>query len=171
MDRALTHDAELVVYGSAAFILLGEQDRISLDIDVAAPYSKANLPDLQQAAQQAGLPINPEDGAAGDHIEWVSPLRLCLPVPSPGNEMILWRGRKLTLKTGSPEALIASKLIRYDPIDQADIQFLCSQRAIDFANIEAAVATLPPPFAEDALVRENLANLKRDMVIWKQGQP
>jgi hypothetical protein len=82
---------------------------------------------------------------------------------------VLWRGRKLTVKTVSPEELIASKLIRYDEIDQSDIQFLCSQRAVDWRRVEAAVQTLPEPFCHDPLIQENLRNLKQDMAMWKEG--
>lgn len=169
IDEALRRDSELTVYGSAAFILLGEEDRTSLDIDVAGPYSSVEFPDLEQAARRAGLAVNPEQTDAGDHLEWVSALRLCLPPPRPETEIVLWRGRRLTVKTVSIEELIASKLIRYDEIDQSDIQFLCAQRPVDFRRIEAAVQSLPAPFNEEPLIRENLRNLKQDMGMWKGG--
>jgi hypothetical protein len=41
IDQALQHPSSLCVYGSAAFILLDEPDRTSLDIDIAGPYSQA----------------------------------------------------------------------------------------------------------------------------------
>ena len=167
IDSSLSQKTELVVYGSAAFILLGEEDRTSVDVDVAAPYSQADYPDLQQAATQAGLPINPDAPEPGEHIEWISSLRLCLSPPQPATEIVLWRGRKLTVKTVSPDELIASKLIRYDDIDQSDIQFLCAQRAVDWRRVEAAVEALPEPFKHDPLIRDNLHNLKQDMAIWK----
>jgi hypothetical protein len=170
IDAGLQHDAELVVYGSAAFILLGEEERTSLDIDVAGPYSKADSADFQQAARQAGLPVNPEETTSGEHIEWVPALRLCLPSPQPETEQILWRGHKLKVKTVSVAELIASKLIRYDEIDQSDIQFLCAQRPVEWPRVAEAVRSLPSPFNEDALVKENLENLRRDMAIWR-GNP
>jgi hypothetical protein len=167
MDEALRADAVLTIYGSGAFILLGEEDRTSLDIDVAAPYSRVDFTDLQQAAEKAGIPVNPAETHSADHIEWVLPLRLCLPPPQPGTEQELWRGRRLTVKTVSPPELIASKLIRYDEIDQSDIQFLCAQRTIAFEEIARAVQSLPPPFDQDALVQQNLENLRADMLVWK----
>ena len=39
IDEHLEGDARLVIYESAAFILLGETGRTSLDIGVAGPYS------------------------------------------------------------------------------------------------------------------------------------
>ena len=38
MDAALAQPMQLYIYGSAAFMLLDEPDRISLDVDVAAPF-------------------------------------------------------------------------------------------------------------------------------------
>jgi len=84
--------------------------------------------------------------------------------------MILWQGEKLTIKTASVPELVASKLIRYDEIDQGDIQYLCSQSPISFSDAESAVRRLPPPFNADALVLENLENLRNDLQIWRAGE-
>ena len=166
LDRALERTTTLVIYGSAAFMLLDEPDRTSLDIDVAAPYSSADFGDLRRAAQSAGLPVNPEAGYSGDHIEWIAALRLCLPKPLPETEINLWQGAKLTIKTVPAAALIASKLIRYDEIDQSDIRYLLAQSRTQFREVELAVETLPAPFNTDPLVIENLQNLKSDMEFW-----
>ena len=166
IDKALTHPATLYVYGSAAFILLDEPDRSSLDVDVAAPYSSADFADLRRAASAAGLPINPDEHYAGDHIEWIAALRLCLPPPVSGTDIKLWQGSRLTIKTVAIEQLIASKLIRYDEIDQSDIRYLVVQQRVSYGQIEAAAKLLPHPFCCDTLVLENLQNLKTDMRIW-----
>lgn len=167
IDAGLQRPAEVVVYGSAAFILLGEEERTSLDIDVAGPYSRVDFADFQQAASRAGLPVNPSEVTDGEHIEWIPTLRLCLPPPRPATEQVLWRGQKLTLKTVSAAELIASKLIRYDEIDQSDIQFLCAQQTVEWQAVAEAVACLPAPFNNDPLVKENLANLRGDMALWR----
>lgn len=49
---------------------------------------------------------------------------------------------------GAPQ-LVASKLIRYEEIDQADIRYLWTQSRIAFQAVEAAVRELPPPFDTD----------------------
>jgi hypothetical protein len=166
IDGALRGQATLYIYGSAACILLGEPDRTSLDMDVAGPYSGVDEGDLRQAAETAGLPVNPGDDYPGDHIEWIGPLRLCLQPPIEGTELTLWQGAKLRVQTGPIADLIASKLIRYDEIDQTDIQYLLSEGHVAFAEIETAAARLPAPFARDTLVQENLRNLKTDMDVW-----
>ena len=108
-------------------MLMGEEDRFSVDMDVAGPYSTVNEAALETAARQIGLPVNPPEDFSGDHIEWVGPMRLCLAEPSRENAVVLWQGSRLTLFTLPPADLIASRLIRYDPTDQTDIQFLLVQ--------------------------------------------
>jgi hypothetical protein len=168
MDEALAEETELVVYGSAAFILLDEDGRTSLDIDVAAPYSRVNYPDFCRAAGRSGLPVNPPEDTSGDHIEWISSLRLCLRKPHAEDEIVLWRGKRLTVKTVSAVDLIASKLIRYDPTDQADIQHIFKMTRPSFERVQSAVAALPEPFDTDPLVLENLENVKADMRMWAE---
>lgn len=166
IDSLIQAPATLYLYGSAACILLDEPDRTSLDIDVAGPYSQADERDIRRAAESAGIPVNPGDDYAGDHIEWVGPLRLCLQPPQEGAGMTLWQGAKLCLKTGSVADLVASKLIRYDETDQTDIRYLLSQSPTPYADIVAATKRLPVSFSRDPLVTENLANLRVDMAIW-----
>lgn len=167
LDTALDQPAMLYIYGSAVCILLDEPDRTSLGIDVAGPYSDANYAELVRAASLAGIPVNPPGDAAINHIEWIQALRLCLPVPAPERSMLLWQGTQLTVKCGSPADLIASKLIRYDEIDQGDIQYLLSQTRISFEDVVEAVKRLPTPFSTDGLVLENLENYRADILLWK----
>jgi len=166
IDAALRSPATLHVYGSAAGILLDEPGRTSLDIDVAGPYSRVDEGDLRQAALAAGIPVNPGVDYAGDHIEWVGPLRLCLCPPVEEGNTTLWQGARLRIQTAGMADLVASKLIRYDDIDRSDIQYLLCVSRLPFVEIEQAADRLPPPFRQDALVRENLGNLKTDMAIW-----
>jgi hypothetical protein len=169
MDRALRAPSILYIYGSAACILLDEPDRTSLDVDVAGPYSTVDEGDFRQAAETAGLPVNPDEDYAGDHIEWIGPLRLCLQPPVEGKGLTLWQGTKLRVQTSAIADLIASKLIRYDEIDRSDIRYLLFQGHATFAEIEDAAARLPVSFSRDPLVRENLDNLRTDMVLWGAG--
>ena len=101
MDRALERPATLYIYGSAACILLDEPDRTSLDIDVAGPYSQADEADVRQAAEVAGVPVNPGDDYDGDHIEWIGPLRLCLQPPVAGTELALYQAKSRAFHTVS----------------------------------------------------------------------
>ena len=166
IDGELHSPASLCLYGSGAFILLEQEDRTSLDLDIAAPYSKVDFADFSRAVEAAGLSINPEEGIDDDHIEWISMVRLCLAEPSTTELIVLWEGKKLNVFTVSPADLIASKLIRYDAIDQSDIHYLVFQMNMSFESIEQAVLRLPQQFRRDMIVVENLANLDQDMRLW-----
>ena len=166
IDRHLQSVAKLCLYGSGAFILLDEEDRTSLDIDIAAPYSTVDYSDLSRAVELSGLAINPETGTNEDHIEWISIVRLCLADPATTDSMVLWQGSKLTIFTVSPADLIASKLIRYDDIDKSDIHYLVFQMNIAFKAVVNAVSKLPAQFRDDVIVNENLLNLEQDMKLW-----
>ena len=170
LDHALTTSAMLYIYGSAVCILLDEPERTSLDIDVAGPYSEVDYAAFRLAAEKAGIPVNPENQATSqNHIEWIQSLRLCLPKPSPEHTTVLWQGARLTVKSGSPADLIASKLIRYDAIDQGDIQYLLTQARVTYAEVADAVNRLPAPFNDDCMVLENLENFRADAELWKDG--
>jgi hypothetical protein len=134
-----------------------------VDVDIAGPYSTVNERALAAAAHQAGLPVNPPEDFSGDHLEWVEPTRLCLAAPSADKAVVLWQGGRLTLFTLPPADLIASRLIRYDPTDQADIQFLLVHWRVRFEEVAQAVNRLPAPFRDDAPVHENLNNFRRDL--------
>src|SRR5712691_12826160 len=70
LDAGLGEPAKLCVYGSAPLMLMGEEDRFSVDVDVAGPYSIVNERNLAEVGQKIGLPVNPPEDYAGDHIEW-----------------------------------------------------------------------------------------------------
>lgn len=165
VDARLENPVRLVVYGAAAFILLGEEGRTSLDVDVAGPYCQGNLLKLRQIFLDIGYPVNPPPHEMRDHIEWVGVERLSLQVPDE-NMMTLWAGRYLTVVTVSAPALVASKLIRYDETDQSDIRSLCSRMRVKWEHVRDAVQRLPPTFRDDPIVQDNLASLKQDMMMW-----
>ena len=169
LDAALGEPARLCIYGSAALMLMGEEDRFSVDVDIAGPYSTVNERALAAAARQIGLPVNPAEDFPTDHLEWVGPTRLCLAAPTAETAVVLWQGSRLTLFTLPPADLVASRLIRYDPTDQADIQFLVIHLRVRFDVVAQAVNRLPATFRDDALVRENLENLRRDLQRWSSG--
>jgi len=162
LDAGLTAPATLCIYGSAAGILLDEPERTSLDLDVAAPYSQADFADVARAAANAGLPVNPAPDVQVDHLEWIQATRLCLAPPVAERLVTLWQGTRLKIVTVPPADLIASKLIRYDALDQADIAYLLSQQRLAWSDVAAAVQRLPEPFRHDPVIRDNLENLKAD---------
>ena len=167
LDALVAPGTVLYVYGGAAVALLGSGIRTTMDVDVAEPYSHFDRMAFATASAQAGLPVNPGTDHEAAFLELVGALRLCVPEPTaekPGLE--LFRGTNLTVRTGSAADLIASKLVRYDEQDQQDIQFLLKTGAVTLEAVKESASRLPAAFREDALVRENLANLGEDMKIW-----
>jgi hypothetical protein len=170
IDRQMSGDVNVYIYGSCAQMLLGEDLRTSLDMDLAGPYCSGNVAEFRRAAEQAGLPVDPDVTYQGDHIEWIGPLRLAVPPPDPERDVSLWQGNKVRVRTVSPARLVATKLIRYDQADQADIRFLIEKADLKHNQVREAVDDLPEQFRNDPLVRENLENLKDDMALWKRNQ-
>ena len=168
VDGIMHAPAELLLYGAGAFMLLGEEGRTSLDLDVAGPYCQGDVTGLRRACEQAGLPVNPPPETMQAHIEWVGIERLCLPEPGT-DDLVLWRGQHLLVRTVAPAALVASKLIRYDETDQADVRALCFRFRVTWDEVRAAAERLPTAFRRDPLVRENLDNLQRDMLLWEDA--
>jgi len=168
LDPLVRPSTVLYVFGGAAVALLGSRIRTTMDIDVAEPFSQIDRAAFCQASAQAGLPVNPSPDHDAAFLELVGPLRLSLPVPDAANPGVeLYHGRNLTVKTGSSADLVASKLVRYDEQDQQDIQFLMGEGGATLEDVLASVARLQPVFRNDALVKENLANLATDLKIWE----
>lgn len=170
LDRELSAPVVLYLYGSAVVILLDAPERTSLDVDVAGPYSSGNMAEIARASQRAGLPLNPDPSYQGNYLEWVGPLRLCLPPPQEGGKGLeLWRGENVTVRSSCVEDLVASKLIRYDETDRADVQYLYAQFNFDWPSVREAAGRLPHPFKIDPVVADNLSNLETDMRMWRGG--
>jgi len=168
LDPVVCPGTVLYVFGGAAVALLGSRIRTTMDIDVAEPYSVMDRAAFCQASARAGLPVNPSAEYDAAFVELVGPLRLSLPTPDPSTPAVeLYRGRNLTVRTGTPSDLVASKLVRYDEQDQQDIQFLMGEGGATLAEVKAAVERLQPVFRNDVLVRENLSNLAKDLKIWE----
>ena len=170
LDALVSSGTVLYIYGGAAVAVLGSRIRTTMDIDVAEPYSRIDRAEFMVASAKAGLPVNPDADYDSAFLELVGAFRLCVPEPTAENPgVVVYSGRNLTVRTGSAADLIASKLVRYDEQDQQDIQFLLKTGAVTLEAVKESASRLPAAFREDALVRENLANLGEDMKIWGVG--
>ena len=171
LDPLVKSGTELFVIGGAAVALLGAKIRTTVDLDVASPYSRVDLENFRDASARAGLPVNPVAGYQGAYVEYVEPLMLTLPRPQTEDAtIVLFRGFNLTVRTGTPADLIASKLFRYSEKDVGDIRFLMESARVSMAGIKESVSRLPARFRDDVLVRENLANLELDSAMWRTKQ-
>ena len=169
LDGLVSRGTELYIFGGSAIGLLGAKVRTTIDIDVAAPFSRMNLQEFKAASEKLGMPVNPGAAYQGAFIELVGPARLSLPSPTE-NSLIVFRGMNLTVKTGAFAELVASKLVRYSVKDMQDVQFLITEGRVKYDEVVAAVKRLSPVFRDDPLVKENLENLKTDMMIWEAAK-
>jgi len=168
LDPLVREGTELCVIGGSAVAQLGARIRVTADIDVALPYSKIELSAFAEASAKAGLPVDPAFGYQNAYVELVKPLMLTVPRPASEESFVeLFRGRNLTVKTCSPADLVASKLYRYSPQDQEDIQFLMGPGGATVEAVRDSVSRLPEGFRDDVMVRENLANPESDILLWK----
>jgi len=168
LDPLVRPNTVLYVFGGAAIALLGSRIRVTMDIDIAEPFSNIDRAAFCRASAEAGLPVNPSAEYSAAFVELVGPLRLPLPAPDSANPAVeLYRGNNLLVTTGSSADLVASKLVRYDEQDQQDIQFLMGEGGATLEEVREAVGRLQPLFRNDALVKENLANLETDLRIWE----
>ena len=171
LDELVPNGTLLYLYGGAAVIMYGATIRTTLDVDIAAPYSRINPAKFAEWSAKAGLPVNPPEFGNGISVEYVQASRLSLPVPKSGSEegVAVFTGCNLTVLAASPADIIASKLVRYNEHDQQDVQYLIGFGRVSYKAICEAVSRLPPLFREDVHVKENLENLKYDMEIWGVG--
>jgi hypothetical protein len=167
LDPLVQPGTVLFVIGGSAIAVLGAKIRVTGYIDVALPFSKIEMSGFAEASQKAGLPVNPVLGYQGAFVELIGPLRLTVPTPNE-ESVVLFTGANLTVKTGSAADLVASKLYRCSEQDYEDIQFLVGAAGVRFEDVVASVSRLPERFRDDVLIRDNLANLKTDMELWKE---
>ena len=149
----------LCLIGSSACLFGGMESRTSRDLDVWLPMSDYDRRELQQAAEAVGLLYNPKSA--------LEPDRPYLQIVEPGVVEIgdftpvrLERIGRLDLLRPPIENLIASKLIRGDARDVADILFLQHQYRPDPERIRAIVAAFSPlnrQQAEENLIYLNLS--------------
>lgn len=148
----------LCLIGSSACLFGGMESRVSRDLDVWLPMSDYDRRELQQAVEAVGLLYNPKSA--------LEPDRPYLQIIEPGvveigefTPLRLERIGRLHLLRPPVENLIASKLIRGDARDVADILFLQNQYRPDAGRIRAIVSEFSPfnrQRAEENLVYVNL---------------
>ena len=170
LDPLVRPGTELFVFGGAAIVLLGARIRTTIDIDVAAPYSRIDMENFREASEKAGLPVNPPPGYQGAYIEIVGQRMLALPVPRDGEATILFRGMNLVVKTSSDSDLAASKLVRYDSTDRSDVEYLAGLGRVTVQSVRDSVQRMGAGLRDDVLVAENMANLESDLAMWRAAK-
>ena len=146
----------LCLIGSAACLFGGMLGRTSADLDIWKPASDYDRQELKMAAEKSGLLFDPK--------QTLEPDRPYLQIVEPGltqlgqfEPVFIDRIGRLQLYRPPVENLIAAKLIRAEPKDLGDIQFLVSRHRPDLQRVRQIIAGFNPPARERAT--ENLVYL------------
>jgi hypothetical protein len=146
----------LCLIGSAACLFGGMDGRTSSDLDIWKPASDFDRRELQTAAEAAGLLFDPKQA--------LDPDRPYLQLVEPGltqvgefEPVLIERIGRLHLYRPPAENLVAAKLIRAEPKDLGDIQFLVSRHRPDLRRVRDIIARFSQPARERAT--ENLVYL------------
>jgi hypothetical protein len=147
----------LCLIGSAACLFGGMEGRTSSDLDIWKPASDYDRAELKEAAERSGLLFDPK--------QTLEPERPYLQLVEPGltqlgefEPVFIERVGRLHLYRPPVENLIAAKLIRAEPKDLADIQFLASRHRPDLNRVREIVGRFNAPARERA--SENLVYLQ-----------
>ncbi len=147
----------LCLIGSAACLFGGMDGRTSADLDIWKPASDFDRRELQLATEKAGLLFDPK--------QTLEPNRPYLQLVEPGltqlgnfEPVFIERIGRLRLYRPPVENLIAAKLIRAEPKDLADIQFLVSRYRPDLNRVREIAGQFNAPARER--VTENLVYLQ-----------
>ena len=146
----------LCLIGSAACLFGGMDGRTSADLDIWKPASDYDRGELKAAAEKAGLLFDPKQTLEPDrpYLQLVEPGLTQLGAFEP---VFIERIGRLHLCRPPVENLIAAKLIRADPKDLGDIQFLVSRHRPDLKRVRKIIAKFNPQARERA--SENLVYL------------
>lgn len=159
IDGGLGEEQTICLIGSAATILMGQQNRNTEDIDVWQRASRFQDRILRKAVEDAGLLFDPKDDEPGlPYIQVIHPGIVQVPGYNPETGLWLgdrkaetvWQGEMLTVTIPPAEAIIASKMIRFEDRDITDSIWLMAARAVDAKAVIRAIRQLPPEKREDA---------------------
>ncbi len=147
----------LCLIGSAACLFGGMAGRTSADLDIWKPASDYDRGELKTAAEKAGLLFDPK--------QTLEPDRPYLQLVEPGltqlgnfEPVLVERIGRLQIFRPPVENLVAAKLIRAEPKDLGDIQFLVSRHRPDLELVRKIIAGFNPQTRKRAT--ENLIYLE-----------
>jgi hypothetical protein len=159
IDSYLEEDQQICVIGSTATILMGQPNRNTEDVDVWSPASRIKARLLKAAVEKAGLLYDPqEDEPDKPYVQVVHPGIVQVPSFNPEtgkwldekSSQIVWQGKHLTVSVPPMEAIVASKLIRFEARDAQDCIWILASKSTDATAIHRAIKKLPYERREDA---------------------
>ncbi|MBW4656633.1 MAG: hypothetical protein KME20_26855 [Kaiparowitsia implicata GSE-PSE-MK54-09C] len=156
----------LCIFGAAAILSYGSNERQTEDIDIWRPASKLNDRALRQMAEAAGLDFNPTELEPDKaYLQVIDDGVVQMPSFDAQNytwsngqkSETLWSGDALTIVAPPPAIVAAAKMVRANPQDIEDVAFLMNVKSISTADITIALRHFPQEARHKAL--ENMIML------------
>lgn len=133
----------MVVVGSTASMLSGQEDRQTPDIDVWFPMSDFDAVDMKQAVEAAGLHYDPRGEIGGQdlYLQILRPGITMYPVEFETTTLGVFGN--LTVKMPPAALMVATKLARATETDLEDVSWWMKNAGIDRSEVEAAIQRIP----------------------------
>ncbi|MEX1047916.1 MAG: DUF6036 family nucleotidyltransferase [Akkermansiaceae bacterium] len=142
-------ELQLCLIGSAACLFGGMDGRTSRDLDIWKPASDYDLLELKSAVESAGLLFDPK-GHLDPELPYIQIVEPGLTQIGDFKPVRIDRLGRLILLRPPIENLIAAKLIRSEPKDIEDIQFLYKLHQPDPNRIKQIIESFPASARERA---------------------
>ena len=167
IGKNLRYQIRLVLIGSSVGMLHGQPSRMTEDIDVWFPASQIDNSDMKAACELAGLLFDPKGDTNGrPYIQMVHPGIVVIGDYKKEHEIHVSRYGNLEIAHPPVENVIASKLVRAEERDIADIMFLIKKFDINHKNIRHVIETFSEAKREVAL--ENMIYLSAMEEVWSE---
>lgn len=151
----LKKPSKLVIVGSTASMLSGQDDRRTPDIDIWFPMSDFDPLDLKQAVEAAGMRYDPHGEIDTGEI-YIQILRPGITMyPAEFETHPLGSYGNLSVSMPPPALMVATKLARAFDSDLEDVAWWMENSHITRDDIEQAIALIPQAHNRE----EALANL------------
>jgi hypothetical protein len=143
IGKNLKSPASIIVVGSTASMLSGQDDRQTPDIDIWLPMSKFDATDLRHAVEQAGLKYDPRGEIASDDL-YIQILRPGITMfPREFETQPLGTYGNLVVAMPPPALMVATKLARANESDLEDVAWWIKNAALSRKDIEKAISDIP----------------------------
>jgi DNA-binding XRE family transcriptional regulator len=120
-------DADLIMIGSAALILQGMEDRVTIDIDFWQTSKEAKIR-MGVLSRKVGIDFDPNDYSNREdpYIQWITPGFVHMPIDETwkNHTSIAWLGKNIVINMPPIGVILGSKLAAGREQDMDDIRYI-----------------------------------------------
>lgn len=143
LGEVMDKPAQLCIIGSTVCMSFGQNNRMTMDVDVWRKNSSFDLGSLKKACEKIGIDFDPRgyDEPAGVYIQLIDPGVVQLGTFD--ESLSIFKTGNLEIKCPPIENLIASKMVRGEDRDYNDCMFLIKKFNVSFDALEKVARTIP----------------------------